>query len=417
MICYKDVNRFGETLRCAPNRMLIGAIIALVSSLILSGVVMASDKVDTGKPKQPTSAPATSLKDSARTVVVEKTPIAHKARPHKSKTRLYGFITEYYDNNILNYSDSDRATYEALTSTNQRFAIKALADYITDVGLRFTYEGGGRRSEMWRLRVKGDATLLANNDYRNYTLWGFEIRRNIHRSHVELGVTYLPKYNLRNLSWRPMPSRPLGERYTAAEFKRLTYDFEFGSALSKKMDWRMNFSLGSTDYKIPFDERDNTTLGESTRLTLDLSKRATIYGGFGFRQSRADGRNMAVELVNDINYANPVQTVPKDISYNAKTAEIGWRMECDRRGRIVAASSFDYQNQKYTSQEPLDTGHFDRVDHDYDLDLSLSWRVSDVWQPELNYAYRSSSSTVVAGAGEFGSFSGYRLGMQLTAYF
>jgi hypothetical protein len=92
-------------------------------------------------------------------------------------------------------------------------------------------------------------------------------------------------------------------------------------------------------------------------------------------------------------------------------------MKCDRRGRVIAAGSFDYQNQKYTSVKPSDSGHIGRIDHDYDFGLSLSWRATDRLQPELNYEYRTSSSNVIAGATEFGSFSGYRVGAQLTAYF
>ncbi len=356
--------------------------------------------------------------DSVKSAVGTKAKKPRSSRARKSNTHAYGFITEYYDNNILNYSDTDRTLFGTGTNPKRYDPLKNLDDYVTDLGARFTYESGGRRSEMWRVRLKGDATLFAHNRFRNYTLWGLEMRRNIRRSYVEVGVTWLPNYKLRNLYWRPMANRPLGVRYAAADFKRITYDAQLGIALSRRLDGRIDISAGTTNYKSPFDERDNSTVNESMRLTYDVSKRVTVYGGFGFVQSRADGRNLPPsEIVRDSNYVNPVQSVPRDISYNATTAEIGGRVKCDRRGRVIAAGSLDYQHQKYTSQKPLDTGHNGRIDHDYDLNLSLSWRASDRLQPELNYEYRKSSSNVAAGVAEFGSFTGYRLGAQLTAYF
>ena len=324
-------------------------------------------------------------------------------RGARSRLQVNGFMTESFDNNILNYSDNDRALFDS-TPSNRRFGVSSLNDRATTIGARLTYEYGRRKRGMWRLRVKGDATFFALNSFRRYTQWGADVRRVVGHSYAELSFGWLPKFNLRNLYWRPMVGRPIGVRYAAADFGRLTYGLELGTALTPRLDGRVNLDLGSSNYKYPFDERDNSTVTESARLTYELSRRATIYGGFGLAQSRAAGRDSANALV-------------KDISYNARLAEFGARIKCDHRGRIIASGSLDYQHQNFRSAKPLDVSHYRRIDDDYGFSSSMSWRLSSVFQPEFDYSYRVTRSNVVSSSADFGSYTAHRFGLQMTAYF
>jgi hypothetical protein len=319
------------------------------------------------------------------------------------RMRAHGFISESYDNNILDYSDHDRALFESSLLPNQRFGIHSLHDQITDIGAHLSWDFGKRR-QAWRVRLKGEATLFALNTFRHYTQWGLELRRTMHHTYAEAGISWLPKYNLRNLYWRPMAGRPFGVRYTAANFSRVSYDAEVGSALSNRLDARLNFSLALNNYNYPFDERDNHAISEVSHLSYDLSRRIVLSGSVGFAQCRAAGRDS-------------VNAIVKDISYNAFTAGIGVRVKCDRRGRVVASGSVDYQHQRYRSAKPLDVSHYHRLDDDYEFGSSLSWRLTDWLQPELSYTYRMSKSSVVVSSADFGSFTAGRLGLQLVSYF
>lgn len=325
------------------------------------------------------------------------------SRRANSRLHWYGYMTESFDNNIINYSDADRTLFET-EPTNQRFAISSLDDRATTVGARMTYDYGRRRSGLWRIRLRGSATFFALNSYRRYSQWGMELRRIIGRSYGEISFGWLPKFNLRNLYWRPMPDRPVGVRYAAADFSRVSFGLELGTALTSKLDGRVNLELGSSNYKYPFDERDNSTVTESARLSYDLSRRASVYGGFGLAQSRAAGKDSL----------NPVV---KDISYNARLAEVGARYKFDRRGRIIASGSLDYQHQDFKSQKPLDLNHYQRVDDDYEFNSSLQWRVSDYFVPEFDYSYRTTKSNVTSSSADFGSYTAHRFSLQVTAYF
>ena len=323
---------------------------------------------------------------------------------------LHAFVSQYYDNNILNYSDSDRTLYKETSSSggNTRFAVETLDDNVIEVGARFTYESSGRKSSMWRARLKGSADLFARNSFRNYSQWGLELRKYISRSYIEFSLSWLPYYNLRNLYWQPQFRHGDTREYMPAEFRRTNYALEVGASFSRQLDGRVSIGLSSTNYKFPFDERDNTTFTESGRLGYDVSKRITLYGGFGFAQSRAAGRDSTSQFFGGV----------KDISYNAILAEFGARVKCDRRGRIVASGSFDYQHQHYRSRKQYgDKGHYGRIDHDRTFDLSLSWRVTNRWQPKLNYVYHSSTSNVSPGTTDFGSYTAYHVGAMLTVFF
>lgn len=319
------------------------------------------------------------------------------------RARVSGLISESYDNNILDYSESDRLLFKAVP-TNPRFGVSRLDDHITDARLRLAFESGTRRTSQWLLRLKGDATFFSSNRFRNYTQWGVEVRRTVRRVYAEFEFAWLPSYNLRNLYWRPMVGRPIGVKYAPADFGHLTYGLETGAALSRRLEARVNFGLGLSNYHFPFDERDNRTWMEMARLTYAISRRVVVSGGLGLAQSRAAGRDSTNAIV-------------KDVSYNATLVEIGARVKCDPRGRVVATASIDYQHQAYRSAKPLDVSHYHRVDRDYDYTASLSWRVTEYLQPELNYEYRKSQSSVVPAATDFGSYTAGRVGVRITSYF
>ncbi len=322
----------------------------------------------------------------------------------KAETRFYGFVGRYYDNNVFDYSKDDRKLFDTATVPIPRISVESLDDYLTDFGARLTCESGGRKSSAWRARLKADATLYERNSIRNYAQWGVELRKNLSRYYCELNFTWLPHLNVRKLYWRPMPERPTGLRYKDADLNRLSYGLEIGSSLAKNCDGRINVGITSTDYNFPFNERDNESTNESIRLTADVTKRLSVFGSAGLIQCRAGGRDSL----------NPIV---KDISYNATTMSTGVRVGLDSRSRFVAATALYYQHQKYLSTKPADDGHYQRKDNDYEVDASLSWRVSPRWQPEFNFSHRASSSSVITNAVDFSSYDATRFGVQLTAYF
>ncbi len=151
----------------------------------------------------------------------------------------------------------------------------------------------------------------------------------------------------------------------------------------------------------PFDERDNTNLNTSGRLTAHLTRQFDAYGEVGAGATKAAGKDSTSNAVNDIGYHET------DLTF-------GMRWGIGRREQVVLSSAISYAHQKFTSIKFADLSHFHRVDKEYDYDIELSWRAYRHWQPGISYSYRKSNSSADSAFADVGSFNGYRLGLQLS---
>jgi hypothetical protein len=313
-------------------------------------------------------------------------------------------IAPFYDDNIFDYSSAARTAYDSSGSTNSRFAIKSLSDLATDIDARVDYQMGKRKSSQWRIRLRSDARVYDRNRFRSYNQFGFELRVTKRRSYIELSSRLLPKYNLRALFWRRMPQRPQGVRYAAADYSKFSLALEVGTRLNSFLDWRIGLERRRYNYVFPFDERDNSNLNGSSRLTFHLTRQLDIYVEGGLGSTKAAGKDSSSNVVNDI-------------SNNQTELNAGFRWGIDRREHIILGVSADYLHQKFSSIKLADVSHFHRTDKEYDSDMSLTWRINPFWQPEISASYRTSTSTAGSSAVDAGSFKGYRIGVQLSRYF
>ena len=313
-------------------------------------------------------------------------------------------INPFYDSNIFDYSDSARTAYDTSKTANPRFAIKSLSDLATDIGAHVDYQAGTRKTLLWRVRARTDARVYNRNRFRSYYQLGLELRVTKHRSYVELSSRFLPKYNLRTLYWRKMPQRPLGVHYAAADYSKFSLALEVGSRVNSFLDWRVGLERRRFNYVFPFDERDNTNFGGSSRLTFHLTRRIDLYAEGAISKTTAAGKDSASNVVNDI-------------SNRQSELAAGLRWGIDRHERFTLGVSGAYLHQKFLSVKLADVNHYHRVDKEFDTDLNLAWRVHPHWQPEISVGYRKSTSTASPLSSDPGSFKGFRIGVQLSRYF
>jgi len=347
------------------------------------------------------------------TVITQALPDSVSTGPKRSRRtrrsarksfQSYFTVSEYYDNNIFDYSDAARSEFDSLTSRSSKYPIKNLADYVTSVGLRVDYCLDPDAKWQWHIRGRYDANLYARNHYRDYNQWGLELRSGTRSGYATFAFRWLPKYNLRTLYWRKMPQRPTGVRYAAADFSRLSYSLELAARFSTALDGRLALETRRNNYVFPFDERDNTTRTAEAQLTLQLSRRWETYLQVNLGQTAAAGKDSVSGKV-------------EDVSNNESSVEAGIQWKVDHRGRVVASTSAAYDHQRYTTGKLADTHHYRRIDNEFNWDIDLSWRLHRLWQPEIFYKHRRSTSSTPSSAIDVGSFSGYRLGLQLVHYF
>ena len=321
---------------------------------------------------------------------------------HRSFLESFGgyiTVSEYYDNNVFNYSSTDRREFDTSGTANPRFGIKNLADFVTDVGARLDYTTGSKRKVQWRIRGLYDANVYARNAFRNYNQLGLELRVAVKRSYLELAGRWLPKYYLRNLYWRHLPSTPKHSRYAAADYTRLSLAAELGTRISRRLDGQVNLEVRKNDYAFPFNERDNTSMTGRARLKWRINRKLDAYLQGSLGKVAAAGKDSVSILISDI-------------SNRESGMEAGVRLRPDRLQRVAVSVSFAYSHQRYTSVKTADRSHYYRKDNEYDWDVGVSWQIHRHWQPGLLFSHRRSVSTIPQGLVDVGSFNGYRFGFQ-----
>ena len=125
-----------------------------------------------------------------------------------ARVRLGG----YYDSNVFDYSDADRATFEGATAPLPRFPISSLGDYVTTVAARADWTRRTARRTAWRLRLRYDGRLHVRNGERDRHGFGLELRRRGRHSETTLSTSLTPRIYLRHLYARSQAAYAPAER-------------------------------------------------------------------------------------------------------------------------------------------------------------------------------------------------------------
>lgn len=328
-------------------------------------------------------------------------PLHTDARP-LHRVHGYMFVKGYFDDNVFSYSDADRQTFDSGTATNDKFPMSSLSDYVTTLALRGDYDWGIRRHSLWKMRVMVDGTMYARNSDRNSLGLGLALRRSLRHSEAELSVNYTPSYYLRNLYWRPMPERPTGVRYAAARYSRAILKARVQTRLTRRVDGVLETAVANRNYEFPFNERDNNTYSGAAGIEASLSRR--VRGTFLGRVDLSKARG-----------ANATDPSIEDVSNNAFGVELGASYRVSRK--VSASESVEYTHQTYTTDNAMDSAHFDRRDNDVAATSRIRVTLENGWQPQVFFTYHGSRSNTPAGVADFGQYTRYRMGLQMTRYF
>ncbi len=327
----------------------------------------------------------------------------HKSRRPRHRFDGYAYLGLYYDDNVFNYSDSDRQTFEGRTQPLERFPIESLDDFVAVPAVRVDYLWKIRRHSDWRVRAMADAQIYTSNTIKNYSRFGLSLRRRVRDGSVALALRYTPSYYLRHLFWRQMPERPAGVRFAAAQFNKFSLALDSRYNFSPAWVGLFGFDFAYRNYDFPFDERDNSTysIAAGARYRASRALRLKFLASVGW--SRAKGPNQ-------------VPGALADISNNQYGFQGGftWRIS----GGLRLDETLVYSHQSYTTSNPLDTAHFDRRDKDIHWSNRLYWRIDRHWQPQVFYVYRNSSTSVDSPLYfDVGQYRGNRAGVQVNYFF
>jgi hypothetical protein len=191
-------------------------------------------------------------------------------------------------------------------------------------------------------------------------------------------------------------------RYADAHYDKLEFALEGQKRLSHKVDGLLTAGFARRNYDHPFDERDNNTYSVSAGVDVGVHPRI----------------NISLLLNMDLSYASGADSTDPavaDVSNNRYGFELGGRWRIKHWLRFE--QTFDYGHQTYTSGNIADISHHDRTDNEFETASTLRMGSFSGWQPSAFFEYRTSNSSVRPGIAEFGQYTAYRTGAQLTYYF
>ena len=314
----------------------------------------------------------------------------------------YAFIAAYADNNVFLYSDVDRQRFESGVPAGGKYPIQDLADIVTTLAARGDLRWDVQPYSLWRVRLMYDANVYARNTDRTNQRLGVSLQRQLRHAHASVTANYVPDFYLRHLYWRPMPGRPPGIRYAAARYDKMEITAEGSLRLSRIVDGLLGLGFARRDYDFPFDERDNNTYSIDAGAEVRVRPRLSLSFMFNVDLLHASG-------------ADSTSLAAEDISNNQFGFELGgsWRM--NEWLRFV--QTFDYSHQVYTTGNVADLPHHDRKDDEFGTRSEFRMGPFSGWQPDVFIEYHTSKSSVPPGIAEFGQYTAFRVGIQVTYYF
>lgn len=273
-----------------------------------------------------------------------------------------------HDDNFLQYSDGQIATFDAGTNPD-RYSVTSIDDALFEpsVSLRYDLDRGRRGGRTIRLRWSGDfhGTNATADDGAGSIFWREEFARG--RS-VSVGAYRLPNYYLRQLFDEDIASGLGVSRYRRASFALTIGRLEYRQRLASRTIGFLHYRFEHRGYDAYFRERTSDT--HEVRVGSGWNSRGRRFdlrGTAGYRTSAAEAKD------GDEVPGSPADDA--DVSYHGPVAGARTRIRLSgsKAGRLVGEIGAEYQRREYTSDRVSDTAHHGRVDRIADLTVGLRW--------------------------------------------
>jgi len=267
-------------------------------------------------------------------------------------------LWEHYDDNILELSDQNIAIFDSGVYAPERFLITSIGAYITSLSGRARWRGKPWARHETRVAIAGEANWYANNSIKNYETYDLSVAQELtatkkHLSLIRLTVSHTPEYYQQQL--RDAPFIPGSFIYESAGYRqthyRLAYDQTF---IEDRFDGRLTVEYRRRNYNQYFPERDN----RRDTAAVSLGGRPIARSGFSIDGMAGLGKLLARGDL-DSTTAFPEADISYDVSFLGLNATIPWGGKLG--GRVALAA--DREIRTYTTTDPADTSHYDRVDH------------------------------------------------------
>jgi len=311
-------------------------------------------------------------------------PSCDAADTWHDRVRMSVALRTTQDDNFLQYSDGQIATFEAGTNPD-RYSIESVDDLVFQPSAALTYEkdcgpAGGRT-----IRIRWTGEFHRRNGTADHGAMGFSWREEFANARsISLGVNRLPNYYLRQLFDEDVPSGIGVSRYRRASFALTTGSAEYQQQLAAGTTGRLYYQYERREYNSDFRERDSDT------------HEGGLAGGWNPRLSRFDlsasaGYRTSLAAAKDGDEAAGAPTDDPDVSYHGVvlTGESRARLARPAKGRLDADIGYQFRTRTYTTDRATDSSHFERKDLISDLLLGLRWNLRGPLSVRAFYAHEN----------------------------
>lgn len=324
---------------------------------------------------------------------------------------FYGEVMFEYSDNVFHLTESQKSAMDendpGNTSSGRFSDMESISDYSVSPALGMTYDFKGLGGEDLRLSARVRYHLYMENHAKSYPGARIRMKNDIGKKSALLlegnflfaffKKNYLTGYDDENENG----DIPRNERiYSPAVYDEyegiLSYAHEFyknkDNTLSQG-DLKPFFGYGARSYNSPFHNRSRRIIFGGLALTVEFLNRIDLGVIYRYENVRTPGDDELVlfdetRLENDVNEdgeiaGNAPLVTRIDRSANRHTLEINPSFNLSKDSRIFLG--YEKRRSDYTSDNPLDTDHYNNTSYRQKIKACFQYDVSKTWSTEIEY--------------------------------
>lgn len=306
-------------------------------------------------------------------------------------------VKSYYTSNLFRVTEEREDQFDSKDGVGERFHdMKGPDDFVTRPGIDLEWKWDVAKKRDFRISFGADYYIHARNTIADYLCLQGAVAYDLTRDdEVGLGVEFIPDRFRKNLS---LEDEDTGDK----TFRRADYQ-QFSIAPWYLHDWNKDWSTevqyeySNRSYDSPFENRDRECHTVTALVKYAGFKRVDIALGVGYSTTDIpQSTEFGIEV---------------DRSHDDLLAEL--EVDLNLPHRWEAEFGVEYRNREYASNEPADTGHFDRSDDRWTVEASVGrWVRKDLFLAlELGWALNDSARVDKTIEPDEQGYEEYRIGL------
>jgi hypothetical protein len=318
-------------------------------------------------------------------------------------------ISTWYDSNPIQYSDTQRALFNAGLNP-ERFSIHSTDDVLWRPSISLTWIRAGDRGRARTVGLRGTGSFHSQDGTADFRSASATWRESFSsRSRLSLGGYYLPHYYLRQLFDEDVVTAGVS-KYRRAEFDLGIGSMAWRQRLSRRSRIEARYQFERRTYVHDFQERSSSThQGEMAMEWVRLPRSGSLEVRAGYRTSLAkaeDGDDAALAIPDDA-----------DVGYRGFVGGLGGDRELGRgrRWRLRGDLGYELETRHYTSSRLSDVSHHGRDDTNHAVEAGLRWSTRRGWSLRGFYRFEQNTANLAVPVStvDLGSYTEHRLGLSV----